>query len=61
MDEIDPIRTGFQGHQVTFRLPTDSAACLRCRRLLTLDDLGTPCPGPPPERGPSGPEPGNPA
>ena len=60
MDEIDPITTGFQGHQLTFRLPTDSAACLRCRRLLTLEDIGSRCPGPP-ERVPSTTEPGNPA
>ena len=37
-------------HQLTFRLPTDAAACLRCRRLLMLEEVGTPCPGPPPER-----------
>jgi len=52
---------GFAHHEITFRLPTDAAACLRCRRLLTFEDLGTPCPGPPPERAPATPEPGNPA
>jgi hypothetical protein len=29
---------GFEHHELTFRMPTDAAACLRCRRLLTLDD-----------------------
>jgi len=53
--------TGFEHHQLTFRMPTDDAVCLRCRRLLTLDDLGTPCPGPPPEPAPPATEPGNPA
>ena len=52
---------GFAHHEITFRLPTDFAACLRCRRLLTLDDVGTPCPGPPPERVPPATEPGTPA
>ena len=33
---------GFEHHELTFRMPTDAAACLRCRRLLTFDDLGTP-------------------
>ncbi len=53
--------TGFEHHQLTFRMPTDDAVCLRCRRLLTLDDLGTPCPGPPPETAPARTEPGHPA
>ena len=39
---------GFEHHEITFRIPVDAAACLRCRRLLTIDDLGTPCLGPPP-------------
>ncbi len=52
---------GFEPHWLTFRMPTDAAACLRCRRLLTFEALGTPCPGPPPERSPATPEPGNPA
>ncbi len=52
---------GFEHHQLTFRMPSDAAACLRCRRLLTLDDLGTPCPGPPPDRAPAATEPGTPA
>jgi hypothetical protein len=51
----------FEHHELTFRMPTDAAACLRCRQLLTLDDLGTPCPGPSPERAPAATEPGNPA
>ena len=51
----------FEHHELTLRMPTDAAACLRCRRLLTLDDFGTPCPGPPPERTPAATEPGNPA
>ena len=49
---------GFEHHELTFRMPTDAAACLRCRRLLTLDDLGTPCPGRPVERGSATTEPG---
>jgi len=52
---------GFEHHELTFRMPTDAAACLRCRRLLTLDDLGFRCPGPPPERAPARTEPDNPA
>ncbi len=56
----DQVVPGFAHHELTFRMPT-AAACLRCRRLLTLDDLGTPCPGPPPETVPAAPEPGNPA
>jgi hypothetical protein len=52
---------GFEHHELTFRMPTDAAACLRCRRLLTLDDLGTPRPGPPPGRAPAEAEPGIPA
>jgi len=50
---------GFKHHELTFRMPTHTAVCLRCRRLLTLDDLGTPCPGPPPDRTPAATEPGN--
>ena len=42
-------------------MPTDFAACLRCRQLLTLDDLGSRCPGPPPERVPAATEPDDPA
>ena len=52
---------GFAHHELTFRMPTDAAACLRCRRLLTFEDLGTPCPGPPPETAPARTEPGHPA
>jgi hypothetical protein len=52
---------GFEHHELTFRMPTDAAACLRCRRLLTLDDLGTPCPGFPPVGAGTDHEPGNPA
>ncbi len=48
-------------HKLTFRLPTGYAVCLVCFRALTLDDVGTPCPGPPPERAPAATEPGNPA
>ena len=51
---------GFEHHELTFRMPTDAAACLRCRRLLTFDDLGSPCPGPPPDRAPAAIEPGHP-
>ncbi len=57
----DQVGAGFAHHELTFRMPTDAAACLRCRRLLTLDDLGTPCPGPPPDRAPAAIEPGHPA
>ena len=52
---------GFEHHELTFRMPTDAAACLRCRRLLTLDDLGSRCPGLPPETAPAATEPGTPA
>ncbi len=58
----DPIRTGFsRPHRLTFRLPTGYAVCLVCLRALTIEDLGTPCPGGPPERAPAATEPGNPA
>ena len=57
----DQVGAGFAHHELTFRMPTDAAACLRCRRLLTLDDLGTPCPGPPPAGAPAATEPGDPA
>ncbi len=56
----DQVGGGFANHELTFRMPT-AAACLRCRRLLTLDDLGSRCPGPPPETAPAVTEPGNPA
>ena len=52
---------GFEHHELTFRLLTDAAACLRCRRLLALDDLGSRCPGLPPETAPAATEPGTPA
>jgi len=45
----DQVVAGIEHHALTFRMPTDTAACLRCCRLLTLDDLGSRCPGPPPE------------
>lgn len=57
----DQVVAGFDHHELTFRMPTDAAACLRCRRLLTLDDLGSRCLGPPPERAPAATESGNPA
>ncbi len=32
-------------HMLTFRLPTDYAACLLCLKLLRVEELGTACPG----------------
>ncbi len=46
----DQVVAGIEHHTLTFRMSTDTAVCLRCRRLLTLDDLGSRCQGAPPER-----------
>jgi len=56
-----PMIAGFRGHQLTFRMPAGYAVCLACLRALTVDDLGTPCPGRPVERGSATTEPGTPA
>ena len=57
----DPMIVPFRGHQLTFRMPTGYAVCVMCLRALTLDDLGTPCPGRAAERGPATTDPGTPA
>jgi len=55
------ILTRFEPHRLTFRMPSGYAVCVTCLRALTLDDLGTPCPGRPVERDSATTEPGTPA
>ena len=52
------ILTRFEPHRLTFRMPSGYAVCVTCLRALTLNDLGTPCPGRPAERGPATTDPG---
>ena len=55
------ILTRFERHRLTFRMPSGYAVCVTRLRALTLEDLGTPCPGRPVERGSATTEPGIPA